>query len=182
MTNTASIKSVNCSAAYTFTKAPMEFITLIEGIGVEGDIHSGKTIRHRSRVRKDPTLPNLRQVHLIHTELHAELNENGFEIGPGEMGENITTSGVDLLALPRNTILHLGDLAQIQVTGLRNPCIQLNTLSPGLLKAVVDKDAEGNVIRKSGIMAIVLKGGHVKPGDLIRVELPAGPHVALEKV
>ena len=182
MTQIATVKSVNRSAAYTFTKPAQDSITLIAGIGVEGDIHAGKTVRHRSRVRKDPTVPNLRQVHLIHSELHEELVGKGFDINPGEMGENITTTGVDLLNLPKDTILHLGDDAKIQVTGLRNPCNQLNTFQQGLLNEVIDKNEAGHIIRKSGIMSIVLQGGVVKPGDRIRVELPPGEHVALEKV
>ena len=180
--NNAIVRSVNTSPEYTFSKPPTASINLLEGLGVEGDIHLGKTVRHRSRVRKDPTVPNLRQVHLIHSELHDELNANGFNIKSGDMGENITTFGVDILNLPKDTILHLGAEAQIQVTGLRNPCSQLDNFQNGLMKAVLDKDEEGNLIRKSGIMSIVLKGGEVKPGDPIRVELPALPHVALEKV
>ena len=176
------VKAVNLSEEYTFSKSNKESIMLLEGLGVEGDIHLGKTVRHRSRVRKDPTVANLRQVHLIHSELHDELKEKGFDVKPGEMGENVTTTGLDILGLPRDTILHLGAEAQIQITGLRNPCSQLDNFQPGLMKAVLDKDEEGNLIRKSGIMSIVLKGGIVRPGDAIRVEFPEGQRVALEKV
>lgn len=176
------VKAVSCSAKYTFSKPNQPAINLLAGLGVEGDAHLGKTVRHRSRMKKDPTVPNLRQVHLIHSELHEELNQNGFNVYAGDMGENITTEGLDILNLPKDTILHLGEVAQIQVTGLRNPCVQLDNFQKGLMKAVLDRDEEGNLIRKSGIMSIVLKGGIVKPGDLIQVELPPKPHIKMEKV
>jgi MOSC domain-containing protein YiiM len=134
-------------------------------------------------VRKDPTQPNLRQVHLIHTELHEELAGRGFPvIAPGQMGENVTTSGVELLSLPRGTRLRLGQEAVVEVTGLRNPCNQLDEIAPGLMKAVLDRDADGEVVRKSGVMGVVLQGGEVRPGDAIEVELPTEPHVRLEPV
>ena len=180
--NKPTILAVCRSGEFTFHKPTRESITLLEGLGIEGDIHKGKTVRHRSRMRKDPTQINLRQVHLIQSELHEELNEKGFHVNPGEMGENITTSGLSILDLPRDTILHLGDEAQIRVTGLRNPCSQLDNFQPGLMKAVLDKDEDGNLIRKCGIMSTVLKGGVVRRGDEIRVQLPAAPHLPLEKV
>ena len=176
------VKSLNISSSYTFHKYNQPSITLIEGLGIEGDIHAGKTVKHRSRVRKDPNQPNLRQVHLIHSELHEELAIKGFSVTAGQMGENVTTVGIPLLNLPKDTILHLGNDAQVQVTGLRNPCVQLDNFQKGLLKAVLDKDESGNLIRKSGIMGIVLKGGVVHQGDTIRVELPSLPHLKLEKV
>jgi MOSC domain-containing protein YiiM len=146
-------------------------------------VHAGETVKHRSRVRKDPTQPNLRQVHLIHTELHEELAGRGFPvIAPGQMGENVTTSGVELLSLPRGTRLRLGQEAVVEVTGLRNPCNQLDEIAPGLMKAVLDRDADGEVVRKSGVMGVVLQGGEVRPGDAIEVELPTEPHVRLEPV
>jgi MOSC domain-containing protein YiiM len=157
-------------------------IRLIEGLGVEGDAHLGVTVKHRSRVAKDPTVPNLRQVHLIHAELHDELRAQGFDMAPGEMGENVTTRGVDLLGLPTGTRLRLGDAALVEVTGLRNPCHQLNGLRKGLMAATLDRDTEGNLIRKAGIMAVVIIGGEVGAGDEIAVNLPALPHKKLEAV
>ena len=174
--------AVSARASHNPSKDTRESIRLLTGLGVEGDAHAGETVQHRSRVRADPTQPNLRQVHLIHAELHDELRERGFEVGPGAMGENVTTRGVDLLGLPTGTRLRLGDDAVVEVTGLRNPCKQLNTIQPGLLDAVLDRDADGNLIRKSGIMGVVLAGGEVRPGDAIEVELPAEPHRPLEKV
>jgi MOSC domain-containing protein YiiM len=133
-------------------------------------------------VRKDPTQPNLRQVHLIHAELFDELRTKGFVVAPGELGENVTTSGLDLLALPAGTRLHLGASAVVEITGLRNPCIQLDQFQKGLMAATLERDAEGNLVRKAGIMGIVLSEGDIRPGDAIRVEMPAGPHRPLQPV
>ena len=155
---------------------------LLAGLGVEGDAHQGETVKHRSRVARDPSQPNLRQVHLIHAELHDALREQGFAIAPGQMGENVTTRGVDLLGLPTGARLHLGETAVVAVTGLRNPCAQLDGIQPGLMAATLDRDEEGKLIRKAGIMGVVLAGGEVRPGDAIRVELPPQPHRALEPV
>ena len=155
---------------------------LIEGIGVEGDAHAGTTVKHRSRVRQDPAQPNLRQVHLIQAELFEELRDAGFDVEPGSMGENVTTRGIDLLALPRGARLRLGLEAVIEVTGLRNPCTQLDSFQDGLMAATLDRDADGNVIRKAGVMAVVIAGGLVRPGDAITIELPAGVHEALMPV
>jgi MOSC domain-containing protein YiiM len=138
-------------------------------------------VQHRSRVRRDPTEPNLRQVHLIHAELHDELAASGFVVGPGQMGENVTTRGLDLLALPTGAHLHLGD-SVLEVTGLRNPCTQLDDFRPGLMKAVLDRDEQGRLVRKAGIMTVVVEGGEVRPGDAIGVELPAGDRLPLEPV
>jgi MOSC domain-containing protein YiiM len=145
-------------------------------LGVAGDAHMGETVKHRSRVRRDPAQPNLRQVHLIHAELFCELRAKGFAVEPGELGENITTSGIDLLALPTGARLHLGPSAVVEITGLRNPCIQIDNFQKGLMAATLDKDADGNLVRKAGIMGIVIAEGDVRPGDAIRVELPAMPH------
>ncbi|HWA48751.1 MAG TPA: MOSC domain-containing protein [Dongiaceae bacterium] len=164
------------------SKRPALSIRLIAGLGVEGDAHAGVTVKHRSRVARDPTQPNLRQVHLIHAELHDELRAAGFALAPGQMGENITTRGIDLLSLPTGTRLHLGPDAVVEVTGLRNPCNQLNGLQPGLMNAVLDRDADGNLIRKAGVMGIVLVGGDVRPGDAIGVEMPSGVQRALAPV
>ena len=171
----AVVTSVARKAAHTFSKGAQDAIRLVAGIGVDGDAHSGTTVKHRSRVRKDPSQPNLRQVHLIHSELHDELRERGFDVAPGDMGENVTTRGVDLLSLSTGTLLRIGSQAVIEVTGLRNPCTQLDRFQSGLMAAVLDRDADGNLIRKAGIMAIVLQGGEVRPGDRIVVEPPSGP-------
>jgi MOSC domain-containing protein YiiM len=164
------------------SKPAQPSIKLLAGLGVEGDAHNGVTVKHRSRVKADPTQPNLRQVHLIHSELHDKLREQGFDVQPGQMGENITTKGIDLLDLPKETKLHLGAEAIIEITGLRNPCVQLDGIQQGLMKAVLDKDAEGNLIRKAGIMAIVIKGGDVFPNDPIKIEMPEGDPIPLQKV
>ncbi|WP_405084014.1 MOSC domain-containing protein [Microbispora sp. NBC_01389] len=177
-----SVTAVSRSATHTFSKAPLESVRLLPGLGVEGDAHSGVTVKHRSRVARDPSQPNLRQVHLVHAELHDELRDAGFAVRAGDMGENVTTRGVDLLRLPTGTRLHLGDSAVVEVTGLRNPCGQLNGLQDGLMKAVLDRDEDGNPVRKAGIMGVVVTGGEVRPGDPIRVELPAGPHHPLQPV
>lgn len=173
--------SVNRSPTHTMGKPNQEKLRLIAGLGVEGDAHAGVTVKHRIRVQRDPTQPNLRQVHLIHAELYDELREAGFDVSHGRMGENITTRGVDLLGLPTGTRLHLRD-AVVEVTGLRNPCAQLDGIQPGLLQAVLDRDEAGNLVRKAGIMGIVVTGGEVAPDDEIRVELPPGPHRPLEPV
>ena len=165
-----------------FSKPLLPAIRLLAGLGVEGDAHCGETVKHRSRVAVDPTQPNLRQIHLIQAELFEELAANGFSLRPGDMGENVTTRGLDLLSLPAGTRLRLGPDALVSITGLRNPCVQIEAFQPGLLKAVLGRDAEGKLIRKAGIMGIVLAGGEVRPGDRIGVSLPALPHRALERV
>lgn len=179
---TGVVTAVSRSEEYTFSKPTSGSITLVAGLGVDGDVHQGETVKHRSRVRRDPSQPNLRQVHLIHSELHDELASQGFDVRPGQIGENVTTRGIPLLELPVGTRLHLGTSAVVEVTGLRNPCVQLDAFQDGLLKAVLDHDADGKLVRKAGIMSIVITGGEVRPGDPIRVELPAEPHTALEPV
>lgn len=177
-----SVLAVCRSASHTMSKALCQRIRLIQGLGIEGDAHRGDTVKHRSRVAIDPTQPNLRQVHLIHAELHDELGKRGFDIAPGRMGENITTRAIDLLGLPRGTRLHLGASAVIEVTGLRNPCYQLDGLQQGLMEAVLERDPARGLIRKAGIMAIVIASGEVGAGDMIGVEMPAGAHEALKPV
>lgn len=167
---------------YAFTKPNRDSITLLAGLGVEGDVHAGVTVKHRSRVAQDPTQPNLRQVHLIHQELFAELRDAGFEVAPGDLGENVTTAGIDLLALPAGTLLHLGAEAVVEVTGLRNPCLQIDIFQDGLLKQVVGRDETGAVVRKAGIMGVVVVGGVVRPGDPVKADLPAEPHRPLDRV
>jgi MOSC domain-containing protein YiiM len=176
------VEAVSRSATHSMRKPNQLFIRLVTGRGVEGDAHSGATVKHRSRVARDPSQPNLRQVHLIHAELHEALQAAGFAIAAGQMGENVTTRGVDLLALPTGARLHLGESALVEVTGLRNPCVQLDGVQPGLMAAVLDRDAHGNLIRKAGVMAIVLADGEIRPGDPIRVELPSEPHRPLAPV
>ena len=154
-------------------------IRLIEGIGVEGDAHSGRTVKHRSRVARDPAQPNLRQVHLIHSELFDELSKQGHHVNPGELGENVTTTGIDLLSLPRGTRLHLGASAVVEITGLRNPCVQIERFQSGLLAAVLPRAPDGEVLRKTGVMSIVISDGYVMPGDTITVRLPEGSHEPL---
>lgn len=176
------VTAVSSNGVYSFTKPNRDSITLLAGLGVEGDVHSGVTVKHRSRVAQDPTQPNLRQVHLIHEELFEEVDEAGFQVAAGDLGENVTTRGLDLLALPVGTLLRIGAEAVVEVTGLRNPCLQIDNFQGGLLKQVVGRDEEGNVVRKAGIMSIVKVGGPVRPGDRIEVELPVGPHRPLDRV
>jgi MOSC domain-containing protein YiiM len=181
-TPSGAVLSVSRDGSHRFSKPVAAEITLIAGIGVAGDAHAGETVQHRSRVAADPTQPNLRQVHLIHSELHDELREQGFEVAPGQLGENVTTSGIDVLGLPRGTILGLGEEAVIEITGLRNPCRQINGLQTGLMKTVLGRDADGEVIRKAGVMAVVITGGPVRPGDPITLTFPDGPHQPLAPV
>lgn len=178
----AIVVAVSRDGAHRFSKPAAERIRLIAGEGVEGDAHRGRTVKHRSRVARDPSKPNLRQVHLVHAELLDALNAAGFALAPGAIGENVTTRGLDLLALPTGTQLRLGADALIEVTGLRNPCRQLDGFRPGLMQAVLERDANGDLVRKAGVMAVVLQGGEVRPGDAIAVTLPAGVQRALEPV
>jgi MOSC domain-containing protein YiiM len=179
---TAVVTAVSRDDKHGFSKPNAPAIRLLAGLGVEGDTHLGVTVQHRSRVAADPTQPNLRQVHLMHAEFHDELHAAGYQVAPGALGENVTTRGLDLLGLPRGTRLRLGAEAEVEITGLRNPCPQINDFRPGLLKLCVGRDAAGDVVRKAGIMGIVLRGGEVRPGDPISVELPDGPHLPLEQV
>ncbi len=178
----ATVTAVARSPTHTMSKPLAGSIRLLAGLGVAGDAHQGETVKHRSRVARDPAQPNLRQVHLIHAELFDELRAAGFEIAPGQMGENVTTAGLDLLALPTGARLRLGAAGVVEVTGLRNPCSQLDGIQPGLMKATLDRDAAGNLVRKAGIMAVVVAGGDVRPGDPIAVELPPPPHMPLAPV
>jgi MOSC domain-containing protein YiiM len=176
------VKAVSRSVSHTFEKQNQGSISLLAGLGVEGDAHAGKTVKHRSRVARNPSQPNLRQVHLLHSELHEQLRSEGYEIAAEQIGENITTQGLDLLRLPTGTRLRLGHSAVVELTGLRNPCFQLDAFKPGLKSAVLERDENGNLVRKAGVMAIVLTAGEVRPGDPIRVELPRGPHRPLQPV
>jgi MOSC domain-containing protein YiiM len=163
-------------------KPNRDVIRLLAGLGVEGDAHLGETVKHRSRVARDPTQANLRQVHLVHAELYDQLRASGFAVAPGQIGENITTRGLDLLALPTGTHLHVGDTALVEVTGLRNPCKQLDGIQPGLMAAVLERDPQGQLIRKAGVMGVVVRGGEIRPGDPIRVEHPPEPWQPLAPV
>jgi MOSC domain-containing protein YiiM len=176
------VASVHCSGSHTMGKPARSAIRLVAGLGVDGDAHAGVTVRHRSRVARDPTAPNLRQVHLVAAELHDELRERGLAVAPGAMGENVTTRDVDLLALPTGTRLHLGPDAVVEVTGLRNPCRQLDGVREGLMTAVLAPGADGSMVRRAGVMGIVVEGGEVRPGDPVGVVVPAGPHRHLEPV
>lgn len=178
----SSVVAVHRSPSHNMAKQPQLAILLLAGLGVEGDAHQGVTVKHRSRARQAPGSPNLRQVHLLHAELHRELAQQGFQLEPGQMGENITTAGVDLLGLPTGALLHLGDEAVVEITGLRNPCSQLDKIHYGLMKATLERREDGFIIRKAGVMAVVLRTGTVQPGDPIHVELPAGKHRALVPV
>jgi MOSC domain-containing protein YiiM len=169
----AQVVAVHRSSTHSFSKFSEDAITLVPGLGVQGDAHSGATVKHRSRVRRDPSQPNLRQVHLLQAELFDELMARGHPVWPGEMGENITTRGIDLLALPTGTRLRIGVQAVVELTGLRNPCSQMDKFQPGLMGAVLDRDADGELVRKAGVMAVVVEGGEVKAGDGIEVHRPA---------
>lgn len=176
------VTAVSRSAKHTLIKPNVDSIRLLPGLGVDSDAHSGATVKHRSRVARDPSQPNLRQVHLVHAELHDTLQEQGFAISAGQMGENVTTRGVDLLGLPTGARLHLGEEAVVEVTGLRNPCAQLDRIQPGLMGATLERTPDGSLIRKAGIMGVVLEGGEVRPGDPIRVELPLAPYRPLTPI
>ncbi len=178
----ARVVAVHASPTHSMRKPAQSSIRLVAGLGVEGDAHAGKTVQHLSRIAKDPSVPNLRQVHLIHAELHDELRKQGFDVAPGAMGENVTTRGIDLLALPAGTRLRLGAEAVVEITGLRNPCAQLDGIAKGLMAATLDRDAAGKLVRKAGVMGVVLRGGDVRADDAIEIELPAPPQRALEPV
>jgi MOSC domain-containing protein YiiM len=179
---TGTVIAVSRSATHTFSKPIADNIRLLAGLGVEDDCHNGATVKHLSRLLRFGSSPNLRQVHLIHEELFDELRQAGFAVSAGDMGENVTTRGVDLLSLPKGARLHIGNEALIEITGLRNPCRKLNRLQAGLMAATLDRDADGQLIRKAGVMSIVVAGGEVRAGDPIRVELPPGPHEPLAPV
>jgi MOSC domain-containing protein YiiM len=180
--NSVKVISLSKDQNHLFSKKMCNSLLFLEGLGIEGDAHCGETVKHRSRAKVDPTQPNLRQVHLIHSELLSELRLQGFSVDAGTMGENILTQGIDLLSLPKNTLLKMGNDVVLKVTGLRNPCVQLDSYQKGLTQAVLSKDSEGNLILKAGIMAVVVNGGTVKLNDLINLELPNSPHEKLKRV
>jgi len=178
----AQVVAVHASLTHGFSKQAQAAVRLQVGFGVAGDAHAGATVQHRSRVARNPSQPNLRQVHLLHAELFDVLAERGFAVRPGDLGENVTTRGVDLLALPAGTRLRLGADAEVELTGLRNPCVQIDRFQRGLRAAVLDRDAAGALIRKAGVMAVVTAEGEIRPRDTIAVALPPWPHRALEPV
>lgn len=182
MSRKPAVVSVSANSSHALSKPLVDSIVLLKGLGVEQDAHLGKTVKHRSRVRKDPTQPNLRQVHLMHTELFDELLNQGFRVSPGDLGENISTRGIELLDLPTHTRLQFARGPIVEVTGLRNPCAQIEQFREGLLEAVLDRDHQGELIRKAGIMSIVIKGGEIRPGDMIDVVLPTGTRARLVPV
>lgn len=176
------VVALHLSGSHSFSKQAQHRLTLLEGIGVQGDAHAGVTVKHRSRVARDPSQPNLRQVHLIHAELFDALARGGFDVKPGDLGENITTRDIDLLGLPTGARLHIGESALVQVTGLRNPCAQIDRFQSGLMHAVLDRTPDGKLVRKAGVMGVVLRGGAVDSSAAIRIELPQGEHLPLEPV
>lgn len=176
------VVAVATSPTHEFSKQIRQVIRLVEGVGVEGDAHAGRTIQHRSRVRRGPTQPNLRQVHLIHAELFGDVRRGGHQVHPGDLGENVTTAGVDLLRLPVGSLLHLGDTAEVVVTGLRNPCYQIDGFQAGLLEHVLRRGADGSLHRLVGVMGVVRRTGEVRPGDPVTVVLPDKPHRPLDPV
>jgi MOSC domain-containing protein YiiM len=179
---TGRVLAVHRSSSHSFSKFAEDAITLVAGLGVEGDAHAGVTVKHRSRVARDPNAPNLRQVHLVQAELFDDLVARDFAVFSGDLGENITTRGIDLLALPAGTQLAIGPKSVIEIIGLRNPCSQIDRFQPGLMAAVLDRDANGALLRKAGVMGVVRAGGEVRAGDTILVHLPAAPHRRLEPV
>jgi MOSC domain-containing protein YiiM len=179
---TPQVVAVAASSEHGFSKQTRPVVRLVEGLGVEGDAHLGRTVQHLSRVRRAPHEPNLRQVHLIQAELFEELHLAGHRVLAGQLGENVTTTGLDLLALPVGTVLLLGDTAEVQLTGLRNPCRQIDAFQPGLLRQVLGRQADGAVVRRAGVMGVVRRGGEVRPGDPVTVVLPEHPHRPLDPV
>lgn len=176
------VVAVSRARGHRFSKKVELHIRLLAGLGVEGDAHAGVSVKHRSRARYNPTLPNLRQVHLLHAELLDELRDKGFALAAGDIGENILTRGIDLLSLPANTRLRIGNEAIVEIKGLRNPCVQMDRFRPGLMAATLGRDADGNLVRKAGVMGIVIAAGDVTPGDAVAVLLPDGPHLPLKPV
>ena len=179
---TGTVAAVHRSTEHTFSKTPTDEIELVAGLGVTGDAHNGARVRHRSRVAADPTQPNLRQVHLIHRELFDVVAEQGFRVGPGDLGENVTTAGIDLLDLPVGTTLAIGPEAIVTLTGLRNPCRQIDGFQPGLLDAVLDRNDDGSLRRLAGVMGVVIRSGPIRAGDPVVAAPPPLPHHRLERV
>lgn len=181
-TGSGRVAGLAASPRHRFSKAPQPSVLLVEGHGVQGDAHAGATVRHRSRRRWRPEAPNLRQVHLLSAELLGELAAKGYDVGPGDLGENVLTAGLDLLALPTGTVLRLGEEAELEVTGLRNPCVQLDRFADGLMAELVGRGEDGAVVRRAGVMAVVRRSGTVVVGDAVTVLLPRPPYRPLAPV
>jgi len=164
--------SVNSDDAYRFSKIARQSVRLVEGHGIEGDAHAGRFVKHRYQAKKEPLTPNRRQVHLIQSELFEEMRGFGFIIEPGDLGENVTTVGIDLLALPLGAQLHLGESAVVELTGLRMPCGLIDKFQTGLKRSMIVRTPRGVTFR-AGVLGIVTSSGDVRPGDLVRAELPA---------
>ena len=177
----ASVVAVHLAPDHDFSKQTVSSIELLAGLGVRGDAHMGARVNHRSRVKVDPTQPNLRQIHLIASELLDEVNAKGYSVRPGDLGENITTSGIDLIGQPVGTTMRIGD-AVIALTGLRNPCAQIGVFADGLHGEMLGRDDDGKLVRKTGVMAVVLRSGLVTTGDEIHVAAPAGDPIPMEKI
>ena len=141
---------------------------------MEGDAHAGPFVRHRHLARRHPKMPNLRQVHLIPSELFQALRADGYELRPGDLGENILTAGLDLEALPLGTILKLGAEAAIELTGLRTPCVLIDRFKPGLKRRMLVEEY-GRPRFRCGVMAVVRSSGRISTGDAIAVRLPSEP-------
>ncbi len=182
MSTQARVRAVSSDGSHRFAKTPRLWITLLAGLGVEGDAHAGVTVKHRSRVARDPHQPNLRQVHLLQAELLTALDAQGFRIGPGQIGENILTEGIDLLGLSSGALLRFGARAVVRVTGLRNPCVQLDRFQLGLMAATLDRAPDGGLIRKAGVMGVVVEGGEVRPDDPVMLLPSDSPHRPLGPV
>lgn len=235
-----SVLAVSSSSEHTFSKSNQAVITLIVGHGVQGDCHAGKTVQHRSRLKIQPPPPNLRQVHLIQSEIFEEVRQNELRddvsrrhdptkvasflssffshdsnpgagssepsssgssshpsLLPGQLGENVTTQGIDLLGLSEGTVLRFVDdgddteekkqdvatsVAGIRITGLRNPCPQIEKFRDGLQDRFIVRDEQRKIVgRKAGVMGVVENGGEVKPGMKILVvyDESLGGHKAL---
>ncbi|MEG3617450.1 MOSC domain-containing protein [Magnetovibrio sp. PR-2] len=176
------VQAVSLNPAHGFSKQNQDRIRVLKGLGVEGDAHMGETVQHLSRIAQNPLQPNLRQVHLIASELFEMLSEKGYQLSAGDLGENILTTGLDLISLPVGTKLHIGESAVVELTGLRNPCKQIDDFQEGLMGELVFKDADGNIVRQAGVMSVVETSGEVSPQDTIRIELPPEPHQKMERI
>lgn len=176
------VTSLHCDSEHNFSKPPVLEAMFLAGVGIEGDAHSGATTQHLSRQKKDASRPNLRQVHLVASELHEELRSDGFDVPFGAFGENLTTSGLDLGALPAGSTLRLGDEVILSLTGFRDPCSQIDKFQAGLRSAVSFKPETGPQLFRNGVMSVVVRGGTVRVGDTIKVALPPEPHQPMQKV
>jgi MOSC domain len=166
------VVAVAADRGHRFSKPTRDRIVLLEGHGVEGDAHAGPFVRHRYLARRRPRVPNLRQVHLIPSELFRSLSEAGFEVAAGDLGENITTTGLDLERMPLGTLIEFGLMAMIELTGLRTPCVLIDRFQAGLKRQVLSSDETGPPF-KCGVLGVVRSGGPVAAGDAARARLPS---------